>query len=35
LPIGYEFVAVIERWLFDRDANVGHYTTSDLSRWQW
>ena len=26
-------VAVIERWVFNRDANVGHYITSDLSRW--
>ena len=26
-------VAVLERWLFNRDANVGHYITSDLSRW--
>ena len=31
--MGHEFVAVIERRLFNRDANVGHYITSDLSRW--
>ena len=29
------FVAVIERWLFNRDSNVGItlYITSDLSKW--
>ena len=33
VPMGHKFVAVIKRWLFDRGANVGHYITSDLSRW--
>jgi len=31
--MGHTFVAVIERWLFNRDSNVCHYITSDLSRW--
>ena len=30
---GREALAVIERWLFNGDANLGHYITSDLSKW--
>ena len=32
-PLGHYFMAVLERWVFNRDANIGHYITSDLSRW--
>ena len=31
--MGHKFVALTERLLFNRDANVGHYITSDLSEW--
>ena len=28
--MGHKSVAVIERWLFNRGPNIGHYITSDL-----
>ena len=28
--MGHRSVAVIERWLFNRGSNIGHYITSDL-----